>query len=284
VNPVVGATRLGLARGWTEFRQRALGSQDMAFNVFFAIVVLVVLGFQRSSTVPGTSLPLAMVTLPSILGMHVAMGGFIGAASTLTVEREDGTLLRAKTVPHGMVGYVVGQVVSTSLLALTGLVVIVVPGLFLVPELADTDALGWLTFAWVVALGLVATLPLGAIVGSLASNPNALFGFGMLPMVALTAISGIFYPISALPDWIQGVAQLFPVYWLGLGMRSAFLPDAAGAVEIAGSWRTLQTVAMLTAWAAVGLVLAPGVLRRMARRESGSAVSARRQAAMQRTG
>jgi ABC-2 type transport system permease protein len=43
-------------------------------------------------------------------------------------------------------------------------------------------------------------------------------------------------------------------------------------------------VAVLGAWAAVGFLLAPVILRRMARRESGSAVAERRQQAMQRYG
>jgi ABC-2 type transport system permease protein len=62
------------------------------------------------------------------------------------------------------------------------------------------------------------------------------------------------------------------------------LPDAAAAAEIGGSWRTLETVGVLTAWALAGLVTAPGVLRRMARRESGSTMEARRRALMQRLG
>ncbi|SLJ82423.1 Uncharacterised protein [Mycobacteroides abscessus subsp. abscessus] len=60
------------------------------------------------------------------------------------------------------------------------------------------------------------------------------------------------------------------------------LPDAAAAVELGGSWRWPATVAVLGAWSAVGLVVAPVLLRRMARRESGSSVAARREKAMQR--
>ena len=101
-------------------------------------------------------------------------------------------------------------------------------------------------------------------------------------MVGLVAISGIFYPITSLPVWVQWIAQVFPVYWLGLGMRSALLPDALASVEIGGSWRYLETIGVLGVWAAVGLVLAPIVLRRMARRESGASVAERRQKAMQR--
>ena len=59
----------------------------------------------------------------------------------------------------------------------------------------------------------------------------------MLPFGALVAISGIFYPITHLPGWLQGIGQLFPMYWLGLGMRAALLPSHLAAVEIDGSWR-----------------------------------------------
>lgn len=282
MNPVVYAVRLGLARGWREFRQILVSPADLAWYGLFAVAFLVVLFFQRNSAVKGTHVSLAFAVLPSILGMMVALGGLQGAASSLAAEREDGTLLRAKAVPNGMVGYLTGRIVSVSLATLLTVVIILVPGLFLIPQLARTGLNGWLTFAWVLVLGLLATLPWGAIIGSLAKSSASVLGLSLLPLMGVTAISGIFYPIYALPGWVQGLAQGFPVYWLGLGVRSAFLPGSAAAVEIGRSWRHLETVAVLGVWAVVGLVVAPIVLRRMARRESGSDMQARRERAMQR--
>jgi len=103
-----------------------------------------------------------------------------------------------------------------------------------------------------------------------------------LPIMGLVATSGIFYPITTFPVWLQWIGQAFPVYWLGLGMRSALLPDALAAVELGGSWRHLETFGVLGAWAVAGLLVAPIVLRRMARRESGSTVAARKEKALQR--
>ncbi|GAB2495400.1 ABC transporter permease [Streptosporangium sandarakinum] len=100
----------------------------------------------------------------------------------------------------------------------------------------------------------------------------------------MVGISGIFYPITSLPEWLQWIAQVFPIYWMGLGMRSALLPDSAVAVEIGESWRHLETAGVLGAWAVLGLLVAPVVLRRMARGESGSTVAARREHALRRIG
>jgi ABC-2 type transport system permease protein len=282
MSPTLHAARLGLARGWTEFRHYLTSPQDLGWNLFVVTVFVVVLLFQRNARVEGSTLPLAILTLPGLLGMWVALGGFTGAGGALAAEREDGTLLRAKAVPQGMVGYLVGRIVSISLSTVFTLALIFAAGLVILPELASAARSGWPTLVWVLVLGLLATLPWGAVIGSLARTPNSAFGLSMLPSMGLTAISGIFYPITALPGWVQAVAQAFPFYWLGLGVRSALLPDAAAAVELSGSWRPLETAAVLGAWALAGLLVAPGVLRRMARRESGSSVEARRHRHLQR--
>jgi ABC-2 type transport system permease protein len=71
------------------------------------------------------------------------------------------------------------------------------------------------------------------------------------------------------------------MYWLGRGVRSALLPDGFASIEIGGSWRQLENDRGPRAWALLGVVLAPIVLRRMARRESGSSVAKRRDRALQ---
>ncbi|MFG2063452.1 ABC transporter permease [Micromonospora sp. NPDC048871] len=284
MNPTTHAVRLGLLRGWIEFRQSLTNVGDVVYYVLLAAVFLAVLFFQRNSTVEGTDLSLATVVMPSLLGGLLAFQAMGGAAYSLAAEREDGTLLRAKTIPQGIIGYLSGRVLGLSMGTLPLLILILIPSLLLVDGLASLDASRWLTLVWVFVLGLLATLPLGMIVGSLVKGPRAANTWGIFPTMALVGISGILYPIQSLPVWVQNIAQVFPVYWLGLGTRSVFLPDAAAAVEITGSWRHLETAGVLTAWAIVGLLLAPIVLRRSARRESGSKVQDRQQEAMKRIG
>jgi len=278
----MAAARAGALRGRIELRQTFTNAQDLWNYLFPTIGLLVVLFFMKGAAVPGTNFNLGARTLPSLLGMNVAFAGLVTLMMGLALEREDGTLLRAKAIPNGMLGYVVGKIVLISGMMLASMVIILVPASIMLGGLALTTPAAWLTLLFVMALGLVATLPLGAIFGSLFSNPrNA--GVIMMPIMGLVAISGIFYPIASFPGWLQGIAQVFPIYWLGLGMRSAMLPDELAAVEIGESWRHLEMVGVLGAWAIAGLIVAPIVLRRMARRESGSSVAQRREKAMQRT-
>jgi ABC-2 type transport system permease protein len=283
MSPTMAAARAGAIRGRIELRQTFTNAQDLWNYAFPTAIFLVVLFFMKGAAVPGTNFNLGARTLPSMLGMNVAFAGLVTLMMGLALEREDGTLLRAKAVPHGMFGYLIGKLVLVAGMTIASMVIILVPSSIMLDGLALTSVTAWLTLLWVMVLGLVATLPLGAIFGSLFSNPrNA--GVIMLPVMGLVAISGIFYPLQSMPEWLQGVGQVFPIYWLGLGMRSALLPDALAAVEIGGSWRQLEMIGVLGAWAVAGLLVAPIVLRTMARRESGSSVAARRDKAMQRIG
>jgi ABC-2 type transport system permease protein len=180
-----------------------------------------------------------------------------------------------------MVGYVVGKVIMVTGWIVVGLLIALAVGLFFVHGLVLGSVGAWLSVAGLVVLGVLATFPFGAMIGSILPHPRSQ-ALVMPWMAGLVAISGIFYPLAALPAWLQTLGQVFPVYWLGQGIRSALLPDPAAAVEVTGTWRPLETVGVLAAWAIVGLVLAPIVLRRMASRESGSILVTRRERALQR--
>ncbi len=275
------ALALGVRRGWTEFLQSLRSPQDQGFYLFVGVGTLLYLWVNRDEQLDGTGISLVAYSLPGILAGLLAFGVIVGPAFSLAMEREDGTLLRHKALPHGMQGYVTGQVVLHSLGLLPLLLVLLVPSFLLFDGVMERGAAGWLTVTWVLVLGLLATLPLGMVIGSLVPSTQKVTTWGMLPVLGVTAISGVFFPVQALWGWVQAVAQAFPTYWIGLGMRSAFLPDAAAAVELGDSWRTGATVLVLSAWAVAGLLLTPRVLRRMARRQSGSQVAAARDAAAQ---
>ncbi|GAA2572674.1 ABC transporter permease [Actinomadura fulvescens] len=271
----------GWRRGLIELRQSFTNGTELFSHFLWPVLLLIVLWFMRDRDFGTSGYALGTLVLPSMLGMNAAMG-MVSMSQQLTADREDGTLLRAKATPDGMRGYLTGKIVSVSGGLLADLAILLIPGMVIIGGLA-TGVESWVTLVWVLALGLVATLPIGAVLGSIFATARAQ-GLIQLPILGMIAISGIFYPITSLPVWVQWIAQVFPVYWLGLGTRSALLPDDAVTIEIGDSWRHWETVGVLGAWAVLGLIVAPIVLRRMARRESGSSVAERRERALRRVG
>jgi ABC-2 type transport system permease protein len=273
------AVRAGLSRGWIETR---LNLTETAYVIGHAIppvayvaMLLFMRGITRGKTLPGTHFTYVTMVLPSLLGMTIVYGGLSGPAPSITADREEGTLLRAKATPNGMVGYLVGKIVMFALTTLVSLAAIVVPGIMIVDNLI-LDVRTWLLLALLFVVGMVSTVPIGVALGSvMKSSLQAV----LVPLTCtlIMCASGIFFPITLLPTWLQSLAQAFPFYWVGLGARAAMLPAEMVAVEIGQSWRTVEMFAVLGVWSAIGFLLAPRLLRRMARRQSGSALAKVRQ-------
>jgi len=261
----------GLSRGWIETRQSFTETANIIGHVFFPVMSVVSLVMVRGKTVPGTEFSLAAMVLPGLVGFLIVFGGISGPTASITADREDGTLLRAKATPNGMLGYLVGKIVMFALTTLLSLLVIIVAGIMLVNN-PVLDARAWLLLALIFVVGMVSTVPIGVALGSLMKSSMQAMLVPLACALVMLA-SGIFYPITRLPLWLQWLAQVFPFYWVGLGARYAMLPAEMVAVEIGKSWRTGETFAVLGVWSAIGLLLAPILLRRMARRQSGSAVT-----------
>lgn len=281
LGPRANAARAGLNRGLVEFRASMGNAQEVIFGyVLFPALFLGMAFFLDNSDSEGLGAGLGLIFTGLV--MLMALLGVMTTAQVLATEREDGTLLRSRAVPHGMVGYAVGKTVHILLMSVFSLSLLLVPALLFIDGVALQGWQGAFTLLWVCLLGLTTLSLIGAVLGSLISNPRMGVGLAMLPLMGLVGISGIFTPMDFLPGWIQGVAMVFPIYWIGEGVRAALFPAevlAAGGYDVP----ELPLVAgVLALWAVTGFLVAQGVLRRMARRTSGSRVQAAREEAMKR--
>src|SRR5919202_6163311 len=144
MNPKMVAVQAGLRRGVIEIRQTLTNGPELSNYLFFPAIILIVMFFLRRVSVPGSNFSLSSATMPSVLGMQIAFGGLIGIAIALITEREDGTLLRAKAVPNGMLGYLIGKVLQFSGMSLIALAIILIPSAFLFDGLQLRSPNAWL--------------------------------------------------------------------------------------------------------------------------------------------
>lgn len=258
-----------------ELRTTILGPNGLSYLLTPAITIVVMV-LVKDMDVMGGPISLAQQFLPGMLAMGLVMGGVMGVATELMTERDDGTLLRMKAVPDGLRGYLVGKIFTQLAANLLSSLALLVPALIIYPAAAPVSPAGWAGLAALFVLGVVATIPLGALLGAALRSMMQL-GFVGLFSYGLAAISGIFYPLAALPGWLQVVGQIFPLYWLGLGLRQAMLPAEAVALELGGTWRTGAMIVVLLGWCVIGLVGAPLALRRMIRGVSGTRVAEARE-------
>ena len=276
---------IGVRRGWAEHLQFLRNRREMVGGLLGTVVMFVVMvRWQGGADVPGTHASKAVPMAAGFLAFCVSSVALMNLPMVITADREQGALLRLRTIPGGLAAYLVGRAVAVLSQLGTYVVVMLTAGLMFTRLTLPTAPADWLTLVWVLGLGVMAVVPLGAALGALLPGPRNAASVLSLPMTGLLIISGVLFPVTSLPEPVQWVAQAFPLYWQGLGLRSVFLPHSMLAAEIGHSWRPLQTAAVLATWSLGGMILASWLLRRTTRRESGTRLTERQQRLAARSG
>jgi ABC-2 type transport system permease protein len=231
------------------FRQR----ESVVFTLMFPVILLLVFGavldYDLGSGVSFTQYFMAGVIAAGILGASLQ-----NMAINIATERSDGTLKSLAGTPMPKAAYFVGKVVQVFAVTVAIIAILLVIGtVFYGIDLPSGG--GWVTFAWVAALGSAACTLLGIAVSSLARNGRSASATVTPVALVLQFISGVFFQFSQVPTWLQTVAAVFPLKWMAQGLRSVFLPDALAASEPAGTWELGRVALVLGAWCVAGLVL-----------------------------
>jgi ABC-2 type transport system permease protein len=150
-----------------------------------------------------------------------------GMSYVVVSDRENYGMLKYIFIsPARLQGYLLGRGVARALEGIVGGAVTVVAGLFLFSEVRSSVADG-IDWAWLVIYLLIGGGMLyacGLILASAVMNMhrNGMFlSEGIAGVVYL--LSGVIFPLSELPRWLQSVALALPTtYWLE-GMRRALM-------------------------------------------------------------
>ena len=231
------------------FRQR----EAVVFTVLLPVLLLVVFGAVLDYDIGG-GVTFTQYFMAGIIAAGILGAGLQNMAISIATERSDGTLKSLAGTPMPRSAYFVGKVVQVLAVTAVIIAILLVIGVVFydinLPSGAD-----WVTFAWVTLLGSAACTLLGIAVSSLAKNGRSASATVTPFALVLQFISGVFFVFGQLPTWMQTVAAIFPLKWMGQGLRSVFLPDALAAQEPAGSWELGRVALVLALWCVGGLLL-----------------------------
>jgi ABC-2 type transport system permease protein len=259
--PLPSALAIGRARIGLELRLFARDPGQVVFSFAYPVIMLLIFGsvFGDDEVVPGVGF--RQYFLAGIAATGVMLTSFQAVGTAVTEERERGDLARLQTLGTPAMAYGIGkagQVVLTTVVQLAVLLTVAAVA-YDVP--LPTEPGRWLTFAWVVVLGILAGTVLGIAIAAFIGSARAA-GAGIPAFaVVLQFVSGVFFLDSDLPGWMDQVAALFPLKWMVQGMRSVFLPDSAAVAEQAGSWEHGTTALVLAAWVIIGAVVCARTFR-----------------------
>lgn len=221
-------------------------SRESAFFTFvLPIVLLVLLGsVYGDSDIDGV--PAAPYLVAGMIGYGVVGTTFAGLAINLVIRRESGVLKRIRATPLPTATYLSAIVVSQLIVIALIVIAQILIGRFLIDAglpaspggLVVALVLGALAFA---ALGLAITGFVKSAEGS-SAIVNAIY----LPMVF---ISGTFFSVSAMPGFLEAIADVLPLTYLLELVRAVYIDG-----ESLGS--QLTEIGVVALWGVVGALVA----------------------------
>jgi ABC-2 type transport system permease protein len=166
--------------------------------------------------------------VPSMLGLSVMQVG-IFAAIPLVADREKGILKRLAATPLRRWQLVGSNVLMRLLIALAQAVIIVSVGVVVF----GVDVTGSIAMsAAFVVLGAVTFLALGYVLASFTKTEDAANGLTQVVQFPMMFLSGVFFPIDAMPPFLQTIARLIPLTYLADALRQTMV----GGVAFASLW------------------------------------------------
>jgi ABC-2 type transport system permease protein len=163
--------------------------------------------------------------VPSILALSVMQVG-IFAAVPLVADREKGILKRLSATPLRRWQLVGSNTLMRLLIALVQTVIIVGVGVAFFGVEVSGSLLLALAF---VALGAVTFLALGYVLASFTRTEEAANGITQVVQFPMMFLSGVFFPIEAMPQFLQSIARLIPLTYLADALRQVMVGGTAFA-------------------------------------------------------
>ncbi len=154
--------------------------------------------------------------LPGILGMALMQLGLFSTATAMVQLREQQVLRRLSVTPLSRVSLLASQVVFRLTIAVIQTALILTVGTL---AFGVTLAGNPLLLAGIVLLGALAFIALGYLISSVAKTVDSANGLTQLVNFPMMFLSGLFFPLSIMPAWIQPAAHLFPLTYLADGLR-----------------------------------------------------------------
>ena len=247
--------KIGISRGFLEVKQFMRQRESVVFTLLFPVLLLLIFGSVfKDEIAPGVTFSQYFVA--GMIASGLVNTGFQQLAITIPMERDDGTLKRLRGTPAPASSYFIGKIILVFVSMSIQVILLLIFGVLLYGIALPSDGAHWITFIWVMLLGLISSTLLGIAFSSVPKSGRGASAVVSPIVIILQFFSGVFFVFTQLPSWMQNFAAIFPLKWLTQGMRAVFLPDSFAAQEVAGSWELGKIALFLGIWSIAGFFLA----------------------------
>lgn len=177
----------------------------------------------RVDVLYNANLSTAAVMVPSITGFILLFVGLFITGLGVVREREQGTLEQFAVTPLRPADVIIGKIVPYFVIAFLNLLIATLAGLWLfgVPFRGSV-----VLFAAFGLVFLFTVLGFGVLVSTASRTQGEAVQLAILLILPQVMVSGMFFPLQAMPAGIRWIASVMPLTYYIVGMRSVLLKAA----------------------------------------------------------
>lgn len=234
-------------------------SNQVTAQIVLTIVEKVVDAFDREITGSRSLVSIEPVTvtssdlrtidfmLPGVLAMALMQLGLFGTAPALVALREQQILRRLGATPLPRATLLASQVMQRLTIGFGQMGLILILGVVVF----DVAILGSLALLAAIALlGALTFVAMGYMISAFAKTQESVTGITSILNFPMMFLSGVFFPVEIMPDWIQPVVKAIPLSYLSDALRHLMVgaPSAFGLgldVAVLGAWLLVCSVLAL---------------------------------------
>ncbi len=165
-------------------------------------------------------IPMAHFYIPGMLALSVLWLGVFGTAPPLVELREQQILRRIGVTPLKRSTLLAAQIGWRFTTGILSAVLLIGFGMI---AYGISAAGSWLLLVASFVLGVFVFVALGFLLASLARSTEGVVGMGQMVMFPMMFLSGIFIPLEVLPAFLQSVAAVIPLTYLGDSLQQTLL-------------------------------------------------------------
>lgn len=189
--------------------------------------------------------------LPGVIAFSVMQLGIFSVSFAFVSYKKTGALRRLQVTPTHPFNFIIGQSVARLIIGVAQVVILLYAGIlaFHVHMLGNVGS-----FILIETLGVLIFLMFGFGIAGWARDEDQAAPVSQLITFPMIFLSGVFFPITGLPDWLQKIVQYLPLTYLVDGGRRI-------ANEGATLWAVRGDLLGLIVWGAIALIITVRVFK-----------------------
>jgi len=185
--------------------------------------VLEPIGVQRENLI-GTTTSTFQFLAPGFMALTVVMGTLGGLGSAISREKEQGTMDGIMVAPISRDTIVAGKMIAQTVRGMIqGFMILGLSMLLFGVKVYGSPIL----MVVVMLLGVASFAGIGIIATSIAPEQETAMMMMMLLQFPMMFLSGILFPMDQMPNWLQWVGKMLPLYYAADALRKVMILSAS---------------------------------------------------------